>query len=87
MPVACAPCSRAAAASAPEPQATSSSLSPGLRPIGLQERRDRIGGDRREEMIVALGERVVARALKGSESRAIGFRQFGCHPAWPRLRV
>jgi len=46
-----------------------------LEPNGLQARRDRIGGDRREEMIVALGERVVARALKGAESRAIGFRR------------
>ena len=34
---------------------------------GLQQRRDRIRRDRGEEMIVALGERVVARALKGAE--------------------
>ncbi len=52
---------------------------------GLQQRRDRIGGDRREEIVVALGERVVARPLKCAKSRGIGFRQFGCHLPWPRL--
>lgn len=49
----------------------------------LQQRCDRIRGDRREEIVVALGKRLVARALEGAESRGIGVRQFGCHPAWP----
>jgi len=35
---------------------------------GVQQRRNRVRGDRREEIVVALGERVVARTLERAES-------------------